>query len=239
MHDRVTQERNFRIRYSSPSTSAATDIRIYLCGYCHCRLDMTPQEIRVCRSRTCIELAIDDRTITIQGLVMSIAKVRLRLDREKQSLLDEIANAKNSAASPLLVQQYESILKSLVNGNRFNAINNRDNQIQKLKNEIRELATSVKRPNFTRDFRKFIWERDDKNCYLCHKKIDSWTGTNMHIDHVNPRSAGGSDKPSNLRASHPSCNLKKSDRPLSSRKLKAALKQLRKSSEDEREDLLF
>lgn len=43
-------------------------------------------------------------------------------------------------------------------------------------------------------------------CYLCGEKIQQ---DDLHIDHVLAKSRGGSDDPSNLRATHEACNLDK------------------------------
>lgn len=50
----------------------------------------------------------------------------------------------------------------------------------------------------------------DGLCYLCLVPIDfdgEW-----HVDHVYPRSKGGSDELVNLAATHAACNLKKHDK---------------------------
>lgn len=66
--------------------------------------------------------------------------------------------------------------------------------------------------------RQRVLRRDDWTCYLCRSAIDPslvWphprSGT---VDHVIPVSAGGSDDPSNLRATHWHCNEEKGDRLL-------------------------
>lgn len=49
--------------------------------------------------------------------------------------------------------------------------------------------------------------RDGAECYLCHQgsdPTDPW-----HVEHVKPRSAGGSDDLGNLALAHQSCNLTK------------------------------
>jgi 5-methylcytosine-specific restriction endonuclease McrA len=69
--------------------------------------------------------------------------------------------------------------------------------------------------------------------------IAHWDGAHMHIDHVTPRSKGGSDDVHNLRIAHPACNLKKGDRELSARRMKAILKELQKTDEEIKKGFLF
>ena len=47
-------------------------------------------------------------------------------------------------------------------------------------------------------------------CGICKQRIEPWE--RMHIDHIVPRSKGGSDKRSNLQAAHAVCNLRKGNR---------------------------
>ena len=62
--------------------------------------------------------------------------------------------------------------------------------------------------------RETIWIRDHKRCYLCGETIKDWTGEFLHVDHVDAFSRGGSNDLSNLRATHPKCNLSKGSHPL-------------------------
>jgi hypothetical protein len=72
--------------------------------------------------------------------------------------------------------------------------------------------------------RKMYGERDKWICHLCTNEIEQlpreteYSGLcddlTLSIDHVIPKSAGGSDYPSNLRASHQSCNKRRCDKPL-------------------------
>ena len=65
------------------------------------------------------------------------------------------------------------------------------------------------RRQFTGKERETIWKRCDKTCRYCGKHIPSWHGFDMHIDHITPIIAGGSDETENLCAACPDCNLKK------------------------------
>ena len=67
-----------------------------------------------------------------------------------------------------------------------------------------------------RDVRESIYERDQWECQICFtgtSKVytvgDHWAPT---LDHVVPRSKGGSDDPSNLRLVHSWCNSLRGDR---------------------------
>ena len=54
-----------------------------------------------------------------------------------------------------------------------------------------------------------ILVRDNYTCQYCHKKLNQ---SQLHIDHIIPRSLGGSDHEKNLVVACVSCNLKKSDK---------------------------
>jgi 5-methylcytosine-specific restriction endonuclease McrA len=60
-----------------------------------------------------------------------------------------------------------------------------------------------------------------------------------NLDHITPRSKGGSDEEHNLRIAHPDCNLKKSDSELDARRMRIVLKELRLSKEEIAKDRLF
>lgn len=47
-------------------------------------------------------------------------------------------------------------------------------------------------------------------CGICRERIEPWE--RMHIDHIVPRSRGGSDERSNLQAAHAECNQRKGNR---------------------------
>lgn len=60
-------------------------------------------------------------------------------------------------------------------------------------------------------------ERDDWVCHICGEIVEKNTNSNKEqgsLDHVNPRSKGGGDEPSNIRLAHFKCNASKKDRPM-------------------------
>jgi hypothetical protein len=71
-----------------------------------------------------------------------------------------------------------------------------------------------------KDFHYAIFKRDGMICHLCGHPIDNSDPSGVcgslagSIDHVTPKSKGGTDYPSNLRASHLSCNKKRGNRSL-------------------------
>ena len=67
-----------------------------------------------------------------------------------------------------------------------------------------------------RDIRESIYKRDQWECQICFESTssrytvgDHWAPT---LDHIVPRSKGGSDDPSNLRLVHSWCNSLRGDR---------------------------
>lgn len=67
----------------------------------------------------------------------------------------------------------------------------------------------------TRAQRLAIYERDDWTCAICREAVDpdapantTWDAT---LDHIVPRSLGGSDDPVNLRLAHRWCNAVRGD----------------------------
>lgn len=63
--------------------------------------------------------------------------------------------------------------------------------------------------------RRVIFERDSYRCQLCGKKtrsdVPSLHPLEPTVDHIIPRSRGGSDEPANLQCAHRICNSLKSD----------------------------
>jgi hypothetical protein len=54
-------------------------------------------------------------------------------------------------------------------------------------------------------------ERDGYTCQLCGYEVNPG---DMHVDHIVPRSKGGSDTADNLRVTHSYCNLYRGDKDL-------------------------
>ena len=63
--------------------------------------------------------------------------------------------------------------------------------------------------------RRELYERDDWTCYVCLERLDAGTPVNepdaLTLDHIVPRSKGGSDHPENLKTCCRGCNVRKSD----------------------------
>jgi hypothetical protein len=55
-----------------------------------------------------------------------------------------------------------------------------------------------------------LLERDEWTCGICQNVLE--TGTEMHVDHIIPRSRGGDDCLSNLQPAHARCNIWKGSR---------------------------
>ncbi|MGO9113232.1 MAG: HNH endonuclease [Thermoguttaceae bacterium] len=72
--------------------------------------------------------------------------------------------------------------------------------IAELERKASELRRQLERAALSPAARKLLWERDNKSCYLCGNKIESWQGEYMHVDHLFPWSQGGGNDPENLRA---------------------------------------
>lgn len=53
-----------------------------------------------------------------------------------------------------------------------------------------------------------VIERDGNACGICGDPVEEAP----HIDHIHPRSLGGSDLPINLQVAHPACNIRKGAR---------------------------
>ncbi len=237
-------EVDWRIEASGPRRTDRGHIvsgnpKPYNCVYCGQRIDRAPQDFKLCQNRECIEAAILDRATKFDEVMISIDQFRLDHDKEANRLLETIEKLKLREAESSLIAQYESLHYSWTKFNRFHGLNNRQNLLLRLQAEVAELAGILNRPAFSDEFRREIWERDRRKCYLCGRVIQDSTAQYMHIDHVVPRSQGGSDEEHNLRAVHPTCNWRKSDHNLSSRKMAAVLNDLRKSEEDRQKGLLF
>jgi len=229
-----------RLRYSAPSKpSEDADPRPYYCTYCLLVVHLLPQEFRLCQTRTCLEQAIVDRENRIFELQLSLPRLHAQLLAEKVDLLAKISELEIQAPQSFTVMQYKALLSSLNANLGFNVKNQCIDRILTLQDQIRELSKRLARPAFSDNFRRDLWERDGRTCYLCHMEIPHWDGCSMHIDHVRPRSQGGSDEAHNLRVAHPPCNLRKGDRALTEPRMKAILEELRRSEQDDAKLNLF
>jgi len=53
--------------------------------------------------------------------------------------------------------------------------------------------------------------RDGDRCYLCGQSLRR---SSVHVEHVKPRTRGGSDELANKRLAHADCNLWKGTKPV-------------------------
>lgn len=196
-------------------------------------------DFRICHKPACIEATLADRIQKISEIERSIDDFRLLHDKETKRKIEEIEALKAEGARSAIVTQYEQFLAQWKECGRSQGVISRYNHMIWLQAEVEEIARLLNRPTFDEEYRRWIWERDNKTCYLCHRAIQDWTSEHMHIDHVYPRAKGGSDREHNLRAAHPQCNLKKSDNELGSRKMRATIKQLQDCQEDNSKGMLF
>lgn len=63
----------------------------------------------------------------------------------------------------------------------------------------------------TYQLKEKIFKRDNFKCLYCKRKFPN---NELHLDHIHPKSLGGSNKPSNLATACFTCNLKKSNKVL-------------------------
>jgi hypothetical protein len=74
---------------------------------------------------------------------------------------------------------------------------------QRTKDERRHWGPAVRRQ---------IWEIQDCRCFYCGRSLETWTGRDTHLDHVDPLGNRGPDELANLVAACIGCNLEKSDK---------------------------
>lgn len=97
------------------------------------------------------------------------------------------------------------------------------NDVAERINSLYALACDMKRPGESRAWRKvllgYLVERDGDRCGICRKRVDlslrSGTRGNPmgpSVDHIVPRSQGGSDDLTNLRLAHWKCNNRRGNR---------------------------
>jgi hypothetical protein len=63
----------------------------------------------------------------------------------------------------------------------------------------------------TKSLRRFVEQRAHERCEYCHYPLLVSGGT-LHVEHIVPRSQGGSDDPENLALSCQRCNGHKADK---------------------------
>ena len=78
--------------------------------------------------------------------------------------------------------------------------------------------------------RWFIFNRDDFQCFYCGKSSVE-DKSELHIDHVMPRSNGGSDSVSNLVTSCSECNVAKGALVFKEQKMQRLLKEIKDRNE--------
>lgn len=67
-------------------------------------------------------------------------------------------------------------------------------------------ANETARPSM-KNVRAEVWAKTDGHCWHCKKRLNPFS--DFHVDHVMPRSMGGSDLIENLVPSCAACNLSK------------------------------
>lgn len=72
--------------------------------------------------------------------------------------------------------------------------------------------------------RKIIFRRDGGKCIYCHRKLGR---RHFTVDHIHPKSKGGSSEESNLVLSCHDCNQKKGNNRLSNREMERVLNLVR------------
>jgi 5-methylcytosine-specific restriction endonuclease McrA len=61
-------------------------------------------------------------------------------------------------------------------------------------------------PNYKKNYRMIIWKKCSKKCFYCSKKLNFGE---MTIDHILPKSRGGSNHKRNKVAACAECNSRK------------------------------
>lgn len=119
----------------------------------------------------------------------------------------------NADYTPLNFINWKRALKLVVK-DKGKAINTYSNSIIPsvvLLNEYKHINGKI---NCRRYFNRFnIWRRDNGKCLYCGKKIE-WRSGDFTLDHVIPRSLGGTTDWSNIVSCCFSCNQEKSNKTI-------------------------
>lgn len=229
-----------RLEYGSPSHSTkGNEVIRWQCAYCVAGIYCRASELKVCNIEECLRAAINDRLFACEAFNDKLSDTQIELQIEINELNERVAELRISNPGSLTLKQYEAVLDSAIRNLNYRVESGIDRRIFEFKEQIRELTKRIRRPQFSFEFRRELWLRDGKQCYICRKAIESCTGDVMHVEHVIPRSKGGSDEMSNLKAAHAICNLRKGSKELSDRKYAYVLKELRKSEEERQKERLF
>lgn len=112
-------------------------------------------------------------------------------------------NTKKERATIKVYDKFGNYM-SLCKPKRAEQLIARGNAIESGENEITLL---ILRDDFKK-IREYVYERDNYECHYCGCRC---TKHNISLDHLLPRSRGGSDFPDNLVASCINCNERKKD----------------------------
>ena len=90
------------------------------------------------------------------------------------------------------------------------------NDCSYLARERRKEAVGIhKRQKKSPSLKARVYFRDSGECQICHQSIDTTIKypdpLSLSLDHILPRSQGGTDAQSNLRATHLVCNVRRGD----------------------------
>ena len=220
-------------RYTGPSRARIIARTALICCCCVPTSSVCVGRERASKAQSLIETSVSG------SCQLAIPRALAQLADEKRRLTSEIEKLETGSPQSLLLAQYRAVLRSVNANLNFHARNNLVDEMLAMESQIKELARRLARPAFSMPLRRELWERDARTCYLCRRPIGHWDGESMHVDHVTPRIKGGSDAPENLRVAHPLCNLKKGDRELRARRMKAILAESRKSEEEKARHRLF